>query len=713
MYNVSDAYKAAMAQPVQRFRLRGTLQIGARSIAYTQENIVRGSFQYSTQCSGSDNVEIGTVYVGELDATLIGLAIPRGNLSGAKFTPKLGLLTTDGWEDVPLGVFYINEANWTTYGLEITTYDGMSLLDKTISLASSIGTIYDFLYAAALACGLELGQTRAEIQEGFANATASLSVYEENDIKTWRDLVAWCAQTAGAFATVDREGRLILKKYTTDPVDTIDAEHRLTGAKFSDFVTRYTGVSVVSSADKVTKYYGLQPDDGLTYNLGQNPLLQYGLEETKEAYARAILSFLAVIRYTPMEVSLIGNPAYDIGDAIAFTGGAAGEDGALSCITAIEWTYGDEYRITGVGQNPALMSAKSKVDKDIAGLLSEANQDAIHYYDYLNVKEIHIGDGERGEIIRFRYATTKVTHVDFHAEVHYTLETTEGDEDDLYTEHDGVIRVTYILNGEEVTLYHPVETKTDGEHLLHLLFTWSATANVVGDFVVYVDMLGASIDIGIAQSRAYIAGQGLVGDGEWDGTVSASDDVPPLDLSYVLPGFTDSLQIDRADVLSAGGITEKFRSLDMTYVLGSFTATLGDSKMLHRFSVAYNAAEMTYDGVTVDGSLWRLEEGKATGSLTTPAKPVERILRVTSAHSGDDVAYIVSFDGGTTWWTYAAGWAEPDYTQDVYGMFEGTMRSITEAQWAEKLSGSIMVRAILTNEATVTDIQIYTEDIKR
>lgn len=44
-------------------------------------------------------------------------------------------------------------------------------------------------------------------------------------------------------------------------------------------------------------------------------------------------------------------------------------------------------------------------------------------------------------------------------------------------------------------------------------------------------------------------------------------------------------------------------------------------------------------------------------------------------------------------------------------MFEGTMRSITPSAWAEKCTGSVMVRAILTESATVTDIQIYEEEI--
>jgi hypothetical protein len=37
------------------------------------------------------------------------------------------------------------------------------------------------------------------------------------------------------------------------------------------------------------------------------------------------------------------------------------------------------------------------------------------------------------------------------------------------------------------------------------------------------------------------------------------------------------------------------------------------------------------------------------------------------------------------------------------------MRSITTEQWAEKLNGTVMIQAILVTNATLTDIQIYTE----
>lgn len=712
MYKVSDAFKEAMKKPVQRFRLRGTITIGARSIGFDENNIISGTFGISNQCSGSDAVEIGTVYTAELDGTFTGLSLPRYSLKDRKITPSLELLTSEGWEAVPLGVFYINEANWTKWGVEITAYDAMSKLDKALLLSSSQGTIYDFLNLAAKACGVELAQTKTEIQE-LPNGSDQLAIYEDNDIETWRDLVSWCAQTAGAFATINREGKLELRQYTQTVVDTIDDYHRYDGAKFSDFTTRYTGVSMVNIADQKTVYYGLDVDDGLTYNLGSNPLVQYGLKETLEKQRRAILDALTPINYGPMEVSMVGSPAYDLGDVLVFSDGIA-DASVLHCITKYDWTYNGDYEVTGVGKNPALANAKSKVDKNIAGLMNETASDAIHYYDYMNAEAIHIGDGQKGQIIQFHYVTTKDTHVDFHAEVKYKLSTTEtyDETEDTYTEADGVLKVSYNLNGEDVTDYYPVETRLDGTHLLHLVFTWRSTANIIGDFTVYLEMAGGEVDIGLGEARAYIAGQGLVGDDSWDGSVHITDDVSPIDLyDLVVGSFTDSVSVvfSEAKDYTAG---DTIGGVDLyDYLVSAFTDKVGTISKLHRFDVPYSAAVMAYDSTAADGSVWKVTGDHDTGTLTTPNVSVGKILRITSRHSGDDVAYIVSFDSGATWWTYADSWAEPDYTQDVYGMFEGTMRSISTAAWAEKYTGSVMVRAILTGAATVTDIQIYEEDI--
>ena len=713
MYEVSDAFREAMKRPVQHFRLRGQVIVGLRSFYFTEDNIQKKSFNISNQCSGNELVEIGTVYTAELSATFLRMNFPRYSLKGARIIPRLELLTSEGYEPVPLGVFLISEANWTTWGVEITAYDNMSKFDKAVYLNASQGTIFDFLSLACNTCGVELGMDQFDVQD-LPNGRESLAIYQDNDIETWRDLVSWCAQTTGTFATMDRAGKLVLRKYGTEPVDTIDDYHRYTGAKFSDFETRYTGLSIVNMAAKTTQYYGLPVDDGLTYNLGQNPLIQYGLEETLTAQRTAILDAIAVIKYVPMEVDMIGSPAYDLGDVIVFSEGVADAE-KLSCVTKYDWTYGGTYTVTGVGQNPALASARSKTDKDITGLLSATNEDVIHYYDYINAEEYHIGDGDKAEIIVFHYITTKATHIDFHAEIKYYLETSETDDEDAreYTENDGILKVTYYLSGDEITEYHPIETVLDGDHLLHLLFTWQSSANVVGTFTVELELNGGEIWIEQSAARGYIAGQGLVGDDAWDGTVRIEEEVPAIDVSVTAGNYEGAVAFYFGQAYDYGP-TDQFPTVDVRdLLLGGFTEAVAGLSHLHRFDVKYAAGLMTYENITIDTSagVWRLTNTEISGTVTTPAAAVSQVKKVTSRHSGDDVAYIVSFDAGEHWWTYVDEWREPDYTQDVYGMFEGTMRSIPEATWAEKLDGSLMVRAILVGSATLTDIQIYTEVI--
>lgn len=58
-------------------------------------------------------------------------------------------------------------------------------------------------------------------------------------------------------------------------------------------------------------------------NLGINPLLQFGLEETGEELCRNILSALSVVNYVPFDSDTIGNLALDLGDVLTFSGGQA------------------------------------------------------------------------------------------------------------------------------------------------------------------------------------------------------------------------------------------------------------------------------------------------------------------------------------------------------------------------------------------------------
>ena len=122
-----------------------------------------------------------------------------------------------------------------------------------------------------------------------------------------------------------------LRKYGKDPVMKVEQRHRFSSS-FSDFITRYTAVSSTNKQTQIAEYYALDPDNGLTMNLGVNPLLQFGLAETREMLCRNILTDLSVINYVPFDSDTIGNPALDVGDVLRFAGGQA-DEGQITCIT--------------------------------------------------------------------------------------------------------------------------------------------------------------------------------------------------------------------------------------------------------------------------------------------------------------------------------------------------------------------------------------------
>ena len=116
-------------------------------------------------------------------------------------------------EKVPLGIFETTEANRTKKFIEIKGYDFMVRFNKTLSFKKTFGTVYELLTFITSKCNVELGQTKEEIEK-LPNGTERLGIYAEHDIETYRDLLHYIAATTTTFATINREGKLVLKKFT-------------------------------------------------------------------------------------------------------------------------------------------------------------------------------------------------------------------------------------------------------------------------------------------------------------------------------------------------------------------------------------------------------------------------------------------------------------------------------------------------------------------
>lgn len=661
MYPVSNDYLAAIKAPAVKSRITGT--VGA--VSFTEDNILQGSFSITNQNSGDEAVQIGTVYIGELDITLFGLTLSRYSLNGVAITPEFGLLLPDStYEDVPLGIFYIGEANYTRDGLQIRAYDAVSKLDKPCRLSTTLGTPYELASLMALNCDITLANTEAEF-EAFANGDQTLSLYTDgSDIETWRDFASWLAQACGCYVTANRSGEIEFRQYGQTVVDTLSTSNRFLDASYSDYETRYTGIYVTNMADDTMTYYATEPDDGLTYSLGRNPFLQYGTTETVTAQRRAVLAALAAIDYVPFTIETVSNPMYDLGDVISLPGGR-GDATKLFCVNKYTWTFHGGTELVGVGANPALINARSKVDKDITGLQNSVSDVELRHMIFENSSALSIADQARLKVLRLYFNMDRTSYLSIDMEfLLQTAATTLGD----YTE----VTTEYYFDGTQIIGHNPELTCIDGKHVLRVRWDALSVENGAHVFEVWMSADGGAISIPIAGINAWIDGTGLGGEAPWDGTLEAEEVYTPLTFDIV--SLTDAVSVAK-QTPTAKTFSDTYSGLTFSLV------TLADAPELKLGIYVKPSAYVAAQTVPASSTVWQANandqyvESVAVTGMTG-----------FSSVTGQDLKYLASFDGGATW----QGWNGSSWENDLQ-MDYSTINGVTS--W----TGSVKIRAIFVN----------------
>ena len=588
MYETSQAFKTATSQPIQKHLLRGTIN-GA---SFAQSDVLAKSFKISGQLCENSKITLGGVYISKLDLTFAtsyaSAVIPRGTWQGAVIVPEIGIELAGGTPEyipAPAYSYIVHEAKWTENGLALIAYDNMSKFDKSLDLNESSGVAYDFLLYACNRCGVELGMTPEQCA-ALCNGGYLFGLYPDDGVKTYRDMIAWLAQANACYALIGRDGKLYLKELPAhaDATEIIDTRARFTGAAFSDFETFYTGLSVAEIETNTTKYYNVEPDNGLTMNLGANPFLQYGTEATKTRTRTAILSKLAQFRATPFSAAMLTNPAYDLGDCLLFVGGIASNNYGVIMQYVMDI---DKISVLGFGENPALMSAQSKTDKDISGLKGQNKDNRITYYTYTNVTAQTIADGDDPETaVNLRFATVEPTTVTLWQEFKLDVELTDPDTPATITAH-------YYVDGTEET-YTPVQTiGENGEHILGLqYYIQNVTAGTPHTWLVTLEIEGGDAVIDAGDVHVCLSGQGLVGTGGFIGYIEASDTLPPFVVAGLLAGtFTDTPAVN-THVNGANIAADTIAVYDPDTLTAPFIEGTGDlSPRVYLFGGLYIATE--------------------------------------------------------------------------------------------------------------------------
>ena len=607
MYPVSEAFLQAVQGNTRKYYWTGKITTAAGAeYPFTQEDIVKGSGYITAQCCGNSEIELGAVYAAEMGISLF-LDIDRYTLEDAEVELSYHLRLADGtYEAVPMGIFEVSEANRTVHVLELKAYDRMLRFDRAFNGFETIGTAYGMMALCSTACGVELAQSQTEI-EALPNGSELLSIYPENDIETYRDVLYFTAQVLGGFFCINREGKLEFRQYGETPVMEILQKHRFSSS-FSDFVTRYTAVSSTNLRTQTSEYYSLETDDGLTMNLGVNPLLQFGLEETRAELCRNILTALSTVNYVPFDSDTIGNPALDLGDVLTFSGGQADAQ-QITCVTSFTVKIGGRQSLKCVGKNPRLSQAKSKNDKNISGLLNQIEAGKIGIHTFTNASEYSIGETDV-RIISIEFASKEENYAQFFGQVVVDVEAqaveksaqasgtivipfpspgsgtagndgtedgpsgTEPEAGDAEDGADGeetpdisvdvslpvnwmedgkaVCYVTFELNNAEILLHHPVETWHSGKHILSLYYPIeNIVPNITNTFNVYLRMEDGSGSVEIGGCIASISGQAMAAAAAWDGRIDIEETSVLFSVSGGLQarGFTEAVDVGTMELV--------------------------------------------------------------------------------------------------------------------------------------------------------------------
>lgn len=160
MYPVSEAFLQAVQENTRKYYWTGKITTKAGvEYPFGYEDIVKGSGYITAQCCGSTEIELGTVYATEMGITLFS-QIDRYTLEDAKVEVFYYLRISDGsFEEVPMGIFEVSEANRTAHCLELKAYDYMLRFEKNFNGFETVGNAYAFLALCCKACDVELAHT--------------------------------------------------------------------------------------------------------------------------------------------------------------------------------------------------------------------------------------------------------------------------------------------------------------------------------------------------------------------------------------------------------------------------------------------------------------------------------------------------------------------------------------------------------------------------
>lgn len=548
MYNTSSAYKAAIARKLQSTRLVITITPkGGTPFTVTDANLVPKSVSFSNKSSKNSDFSFGAAYVGAFNFTMLNVndAIDRYSLYEAKVVPVVYQdLGNETEEAIPMGEFYVETPTRAKKTIQLKCYDAMTRFDIP-QVVDTFGTPFQLLDLLCTTCSVPLGMTEEEVEE-LPNGTEQLTMSAER-VRTCRDALSYISTVLCGFATIDRNGALVVRQYATTTTTTIGTGRR-TLSTIADYSTYFIGVRArfLQNGNWVKVAASVQgATSGLVLDLGDLPMVQ-GVNETLARVAQTIANNLGEIVFTPSSVCVTADPSIDLGDLIEYTNANNTSDTVYTPITSIIWKYHGEMTLKGEGGNARLNAVTDYQTKQIATVETDATVNEYAMKFYTNSDQIAV-DGTDRLVVVLNYSVYKDTTTAFACTIPFVMA------------KDGNLVFTYTLNNEDVGEFtHYVPRGSSLVTLTNYFFNEANSQNrltvrvhaeyfesdkrkqdaQIGgliDFTTTGEYAERAIDTSVPSGyvpivgvRAYIFASGINTTDSWDGNLLIIEQVQPV-----------------------------------------------------------------------------------------------------------------------------------------------------------------------------------------
>ena len=615
MYSVSNDYLDKITSSSREVSWYGSIKLASGTIvSFDTSNIASGGLSVNYDVSSDENPSIGNAFAGELRLNLY-TDIDRYSLYGAEVTAYFRLyLTENTYEDVPLGVFYISEAERTSNMVSIVAYDGMTKLDSVKVAEDKSGSYpYEWIKAVVERGGLQLGNTSAEIG-AMPNGNEQITFTQNSEPITsmsCRDALGYLSAVVCANAFIGRDGKVYIKGYDDAEVATIGADGRFSSS-IADYTTRYTAVSLTISSTNATEYYAESTDDGLTFALGTNPFLQSGSSAEHEIVCRSILSGLSVIEYVPYSVGLPVRPELDIMDVLMLTGNQA--TSSIGAITSLDFSSSGSMNVECTGSNPRLMGIKTKTEKAIDQIQNTVAKEINQMSVVQNSSAVTCGENTETSILTYNFEVTQeenTTMVD--VSVVMTSNASETEVNDVYTLSDIVAHLSFYVDGSEVNVYAPEFIVDEGKDTMTFNYSLSGLSVGAHQFDVRLEMDGGSGSIAVGDVHEMLWGYGITFEVYLKNVLLRS---LPYNTVYMLNSNIDYTGLEIVGAYNNGTTQDITADCEITPADGTYTEHSGAFEVVAKYVEEQNEYEVSFDALVVSGCFFNENTFKA-GMLQT------------------------------------------------------------------------------------------------